>query len=85
MGLASSCFFSRGIFSGITPMSICDLMMSLGCCVNSQNMACVVFVPLGLTAILSPILDSCDRIATPTPGMFLQPLITHTKLYYVTL
>ena len=64
-------------FSCITPMSFCDLMMSLGCYVNSQNMACVVFVPFGLAAILLAILDSCDRIATPTSGMFLQPLITY--------
>ena len=37
-------------FSCITPMSFCDLMMSLRYCVNSQNMACVVFILLGLAA-----------------------------------
>ena len=34
-----------------------------------------------LAAILVAILDSGDRIATPTSGMVLQPLITHTKWY----
>ena len=34
-----------------------------------------------LAAILAAILDSGDRIATPTSGMVLQPLITHTKWY----
>ena len=34
-----------------------------------------------LAAILAAILDSCDRIATPTSGIVLQPLITHTKWY----
>ena len=32
-----------------------------------------------LAAIMAAILDSGDRIATPTSGMVLQPLITHTK------
>ena len=32
-----------------------------------------------LSAIMAAILDSGDRIATPTSGMVLQPLITHTK------
>ena len=31
--------------------------------------------------ILAAILDYGDRIATPTSGMVLQPLITHTKWY----
>ena len=31
-----------------------------------------------LAAILAAILNSGDRIATPTSGMVLQPLITHT-------
>ena len=31
--------------------------------------------------ILAAILDSGDRIATPTSGMVLQPLIIHTKWY----
>ena len=31
--------------------------------------------------ILAAILNSGDRIATPTSGMVLQPLITHTKWY----
>ena len=34
-----------------------------------------------LGAILEAILDSGDRIATPTLGMVLQPLITRTKWY----
>ena len=34
-----------------------------------------------LAAIMAAILDSDDRIATPTSGMVLQPLITHTKWY----
>ena len=34
-----------------------------------------------LAAILAAILDSGDRIATPTSGMVVQPLITHTKWY----
>ena len=34
-----------------------------------------------LSAILAAILDSGDRIATPTSGMVLQRLITHTKWY----
>ena len=34
-----------------------------------------------LAAILAVILNSGDRIATPTSGLVFQPLITHTKWY----
>ena len=34
-----------------------------------------------LAAILASVLDYGGRIATPTSGMVLQPLITHTKSY----
>ena len=38
-----------------------------------------------LAAMLAAILDSSDRIVTPTSGIVLHPLITHTKWYYMTL
>ena len=38
-----------------------------------------------LAAIVAAILGSDDRIAKPTSGMVLQPLLTHAKWHYTTL
>ena len=42
--LANSCFFSRGIFSCITPMSFCDLMMSLDFGGQSEHLVVLLLV-----------------------------------------
>ena len=42
--LANSCFFSRGILGCITPVSFCDLMMSLDFGGQSEHLVVLLLV-----------------------------------------